>query len=134
MQHNCSRIIIIEEGSIIADDSPQVLADELSPRRIINCSFRLDGDREKLSGLFEKYENIECQYLPKESDDLIRICISVGKDSKLATEEISGLLTNAGARLTSFNEKVMSLEEIFLAYLRKHGEGEDDEVVDSSSQ
>ena len=101
VQRNCTRAAVIREGEIIACDSVEALAQSNAKRITVHGRFDLDG----LDGIKD-------------------ISLSENAASFLYSGDINALLYKlSGGEITDLNVSDPDLEEIFLHYYEKDGEG-----------
>ena len=121
VQQTCSRIIIIDDGEILADNTQAALSKEMS-RREISCEITLPDDKVEIvkSKLFELSPNSEVKVTQKQEDKEVKsLAISLPAESTLTPENLSAILVENGAGIRTFSESKLSLEEIFLKYIEE---------------
>jgi lipooligosaccharide transport system ATP-binding protein len=98
----CDRLVIMDDGRIVAAGSPRELIDQHSTREVVELRFRTDEEREdalpRVSAIGERYEALA---------DRILVYTSNG-------EADADRLTNDGVRPDSVLVRRSSLEDVFL--------------------
>ena len=117
VQQTVDRIIIIDEGELLANDTPSALSKELSPHREIQCKIKLSDD--KLMPLREKIQDLgpQINVKVKPEEELHSLEILLPSDTTVDPENLSTIMSEAGAKIRSFTESNLSLEDIFLKYI-----------------
>ena len=120
VQEVCERLLIIDGGEIIADDSPEGLSAELSPKRTVHCTIRLD--KEDVSsftkGLQELVLSVEVNE-SNEGNNVYDLVLTLSTDTSVCIEDLPAALISRGAKIRSFQEREHSVEDIFLAYISR---------------
>ena len=121
VQQTCSRIIIIDDGEILADNTQAALSQEMS-RRDISCELTLADDKvdRVKKKILEAAPGCEVKVSQKDDDkDVKSFSISLAAESTLTPEKLSAILVENGAGIRTFSESKRSLEEIFLKYIEE---------------
>lgn len=107
VQQLCDRVLIINKGKIVAEDTPEQLQARL--RGAQRVAVRINGDASELMG---KIANIEGVFnLTHRTDESFEFETHPGHDARPA---VARLIVNSGYDLLEFHPIAMSLEEIFL--------------------
>ena len=111
-QQVCDRVLIINKGKIIAEDTPQNLQARLvgSERALI----RVRGDSDGLSKVVGKIKGVES--VQGGDDGTVEFQFAPGQDVR---PEVASAVMNAGFDLLELRPVGMSLEEIFLELTRE---------------
>ncbi len=108
----CSRVLVFDQGELIADGDPENLQAALMGKRILELCFR--GDAETLT---ERIRNLEQVYRvvsqKKNAGEEVEIEIDFDLHADIQPE-IYECVKSCDGTLISMNEKHMSLEEIYL--------------------
>jgi ABC-2 type transport system ATP-binding protein len=107
----CERVVIINQGVLVADDTPDHLADRLSTGRGREVEMILRGDHGTIAsrmGRVEEVTGVEIYALP---DGAFQVIVSSVHDirERLAWEAVA-----AGFGLRELRTRTLSLEQIFL--------------------
>jgi ABC-2 type transport system ATP-binding protein len=106
-QNMCDRVLIINKGEIVAEDTPENLQARLvGAERVI---LRVRGDADGLSKVVSKVKGVE--RVDARADGSIEFEFAPGKDVR---PEVAKTVVNEGYDLLELRPVGMSLEEIFL--------------------
>lgn len=107
----CDRVIIINNGKIVGEGSPDELIKKAGTREIIYV--KIKGPKEEVLNKLKEMENVEkVEVKDKESDDVFgyEIEAKAGVDLR---EYLSMTVMRAGWSILEFNKKSVSLEDVF---------------------
>jgi ABC-2 type transport system ATP-binding protein len=107
----CDRILIINNGRIVGEGSPEELAAKVGAREVIYA--KIKGPRDEVLAKLRKMENvIKIKVKDKEADDIYGYEIEprAGVDLR---EHLSTTVMNAGWSILEFSKKSVSLEDVF---------------------
>ena len=107
VQQVCDRVLIINKGRIVAEDTPEQLQSRLTGA--IHTSVRVRGDASHLLPQLAKIDGVNNITSP--SDDRFEFESLPGQDSR---PQVARAIVNAGLDLLEFRPVNLSLEEIFL--------------------
>ncbi len=110
-QQVCDRVLIINKGTIIAEDTPQNLQARLVGSE--RASIRVRGDSDGLSKIVHKVNGVES--VQNGGDGSVEFQFAPGQDVR---PEVAKAVINAGYDLLELRPVGMSLEEIFLELTR----------------
>lgn len=106
-QNICDRVLIINKGRIVAEDTPEKLQSRLlGAERVI---LRVRGDADGLARTVEKVKGV--QTVESKAEDTIEFQFAPGHDIR---PEVAKAVVGAGFDLLELRPLGMSLEEIFL--------------------
>ncbi len=111
-QQICDRVLIINKGKIIAEDTPQNLQARLVGSE--RATIRVRGDADGLSKVVTKVKGV--QSTEAESDGAVEFQFAPGQDVR---PEVAKAVIDAGYDLLELRPVGMSLEEIFLELTRE---------------
>jgi ABC-2 type transport system ATP-binding protein len=111
-QQVCDRVLIINKGKIVAEDSPERLQSRLAGAQRIRLIVR--GDSDGLPGVLEGVQGVGT-ILPGEAGS-IEFEAAPGLDAR---PEVARAVVNAGFDLLELRPVGMTLEEIFLQLTRE---------------
>lgn len=107
----CDRVLIINNGRIVGEGSPEELAAKAGAKEIIYV--KIKGPREKVLAKLKEMENVvKVEVKDKEADDIYGYEIEpkAGVDLR---EYLSITVMNAGWSILEFSKKSVSLEDVF---------------------
>ncbi len=106
----CSRVLIIHQGRIVAEDTPQNLA--LSLQGVEQLQVEVGGPPAEVLPVLRRVPGVnEVTHRPQQNRELYTIRFQRGKDLR---DEISRSIVSNGWSLLSLQAVGMSLEDIFL--------------------
>ncbi len=111
-QQICDRVLIINKGRIVAEDTPENLQARLVGSERV--ALRVRGDSDGLSKLLTKVKGV--QNVRSEPDGSVEFQFAPGQDVR---PEVAKAVVNAGYDLLELRPVGMSLEEIFLELTRE---------------
>jgi ABC-2 type transport system ATP-binding protein len=111
-QQVCDRVLIINKGHIIAEDTPQNLQARLVGSE--RASLRVRGDSDGLAKVVNKVKGVESVH--GGDDGTVEFQFAPGQDVR---PEVAKAVINAGYDLLELRPVGMSLEEIFLELTRE---------------
>ncbi len=111
-QNVCDRVLIINKGKIIAEDTPQNLQARLVGSE--RASIRVRGDSDGLSKVVAKVKGV--QTVHGDDDGVVEFQFAPGQDVR---PEVAKAVVGAGYDLLELRAVGMSLEEIFLELTRE---------------
>jgi len=111
-QQICDRVLIINKGKIIAEDTPQNLQARLVGSERV--SLRIRGEADELPKLLHKVKGV--QKVEVISDGSVEFQFAPGQDVR---PEVAKAVINANYELLELRPVGMSLEEIFLELTRE---------------
>lgn len=120
----CDHVMIISEGRLAADGSPQELQELMHGRSEIEVT--VTGARQKAEELLQSMQQIEAYEIDEDGEDgCIKLRIQAADDTDIRGE-ISVALAGAGLPILSMTRMERSLEDIFLELTKGEEETEDD--------
>ncbi|HEX6269800.1 MAG TPA: ATP-binding cassette domain-containing protein [Anaerolineales bacterium] len=110
-QQICDRVLIINKGSIVAEDTPENLQSRLvGSQRVV---LRVRGDSDGLAGKITKIKGV--RDVESKSDGSVEFEFSAGQDVR---PQVAKAVVQSGYELLEMRAVGMSLEEIFLQLTR----------------
>lgn len=107
VQINCDRVIIINRGQIVTEDSLEGLNERMSAKRQIVLKVR-----NRSVALMEKLKHLKpVLKVSEKGSSVVELEISAGED---ANEKISEAVVNEGAGLLEMRESGFNLEDVFM--------------------
>ena len=116
-QQICDRVLIINQGHIIAEDTPENLQARLVGAE--TALLRVRGDSDELAGKIRKIQGI--QNVNAHLDGSLEFQFAPGQDVR---PEVARIAIKAGYDLLELRQVGMSLEEIFLELTRDNASPE----------
>jgi ABC-2 type transport system ATP-binding protein len=113
-QQICDRVLIINKGRIIAEDTPQNLQARLVGSE--RASLRVRGDADGLGKVIQKVKGVRS--VKAQDDGSLEFQFAPGQDVR---PEVAKTVVEAGYELLELRPVGMSLEEIFLELTRDDG-------------
>jgi len=107
----CNRVIIINKGKVVAEDTPDKLSDELGKSKY---KLRLKGEPEAVLKAFkddEAFSMVEAADIIEEGTAEITVCGAEGVDAREAAFDNA---VRNGFKLVMIKSEKMSLEDVFL--------------------
>ncbi len=135
IQAVCERVIIINKGEIVADDSLSNLAENLSKDITLTLTAKCDGEA-VFKALNEIEEINELSLRATEREDVFEFTIKPENDADII-EEISKTVTQNGGIILSYSSDNATLEQIFLRLTEEIVEEEnleEQEILDEEIQ
>ncbi len=113
----CERVIIINEGKIIAIDNVENLTARLKGEREIYLE--IEGEKEKIKKLLKEIPGVnDVKIIPPEKEKTNKYLIITDKEKDLR-KEIASKVVNNNFGLLEMTVKEMTLEDIFLKLITK---------------
>lgn len=107
----CERVIIINKGKLIVDDTPEKLADHA--RFATGVKIVARGDKGNIIGALTDVESIEDVSVEKEEDGFVWITVC-GKENREIREDVFYKLAEEKIPIYMMQKSTLTLEDIFL--------------------
>ena len=107
----CERVVIINNGRVVAIDSPDNLTRQLSGGNRVEVE--LSGPVEKLTGLLEGVSGVTKVGMPVAVNGRFRVSIESDRQTEIRPQ-VARELVGAGFDLFAVQSEAMTLEEVFL--------------------
>lgn len=112
VQRTCDRVIILSQGRVVAEDTPDALATRL--RTLSAVTLEVEGPLEAITRAVESVDGVRSvRQLPGPAGRTVRIRVETGKDTDLRRELVRAIV-GAGLTLVEVQSEPVSLEETFL--------------------
>ncbi len=116
----CKRVLIINQGKIVADDTPENLA-----KRLLGGShlqLRVDGSVQQVEGVLRKIPAVKnLSFKESQEPGTVELVVESDKDADIR-RDVSKALGSAGLPILMMRSLDMTLEEIFLHLTTKEEE------------
>jgi ABC-2 type transport system ATP-binding protein len=121
-QQICDRVLIINKGKIVTEDTPENLQSRLvGAQRVV---LRVRGDSDGLSTKVSKVKGVRA--VETKSDGAVEFEFAAGEDSR---PQVAKAVIQAGFELLEMRPVGLSLEEIFLELTRDNGNATSQKVL-----
>lgn len=120
----CSRVLIINKGKIIAEDTPENLAKEMSGQN--KFVLRAEGNRENIEKSLKSVQGIE-EIKHRESTDAEHEYVITSKNGADIRKSVFKTLANDDIAILMFKAFDMTLEDIFITLTNKAKEEQKNE-------
>ena len=107
----CSRILIINEGRLVANGTPEELAGRAKGQEVVHISIR--GPRAEIEAKLDELNFVSDYKCVKADDEILGYRIS-SQQGNSAAEEIFQFVVNNHWSLTELRQETVSLEDVFL--------------------
>ena len=107
----CSRILIINNGEIVANGSPEELASQAKGEDIVHIAIR--GSQEAIEAELNELEFVSQWTHVETTDDIVTYQINAAQDSD-AAEALFHVVVKNGWSLTELRQESVDLEDVFL--------------------
>ena len=107
----CSRILIINNGEIVANGSPEELASQAKGEDIVHIAIR--GSQEAIEAELNALEFVSQWTHVETTDDIVAYQINAAQDSD-AAEALFHVVVKNGWSLTELRQESVDLEDVFL--------------------
>lgn len=126
----CERVLIINEGRIVADDTPQRLTDRFGNRHGLEIEMLLRGETsaEDIEAKLREVDGVDDVDVSSEGDGLWRAVVS-GTNPGLR-EELTRVAVEAGLGVREVQARRLTLEDVFLSLTGDEDPDGADEEVD----
>lgn len=108
----CDRIVVINEGKLVADDTETRLSNRLTKDR--RFTIRIEGELEAIMKVLSKVEQIAQITEHGEKEEGVFEFVIEGVDECDIRREVFDAVTASGFRILELHATEMSLEDIFL--------------------
>lgn len=127
----CSRVLIINKGKIIAEDTPDNLASQLSGEN--KFILRAEGEKESIEKALSSIDGIERFEFKETSNNFEHDYIIVAKNGCDIRKSLFKTLANADLAILMFKAYDVSLEDIFITLTERAKEQGSKEEIESTT-
>ena len=117
VEQTCERVVIINEGKVVAEDTPENLTNRLrGSERIV---LQVEGSEEALKKALQPISDIQKMNLQVSANGIINVEVESGKDIR---KDLAGAVVKSGLGLLELTVDRFTLEDIFLHLTTKEEE------------
>ena len=117
IEQTCERVVIINEGMVVAEDTPENLTNRLKGGERIQL--QVEGDKDKIKSALQSVPEIKSMDIKAEANGLNRIVVESEKDIR---KQLAKLIVDNGLGLMELSADRFTLEDIFLSLTTKEEE------------
>jgi ABC-2 type transport system ATP-binding protein len=122
----CSRVIVLHQGRVIADDTPKNLAKELELMESVDVEVRLAEEAEKLAR--DLAERADRALKVEVEGEVLKLTVAT-RSSRDFVQYVVERVHAGGSKLLYVRVREPTLEDVYLALLSKHKAAEEKVVV-----
>jgi ABC-2 type transport system ATP-binding protein len=119
VEATCERVVIINEGRIVADGTPQRLAQRFGTGRSHEIEVTVRGEAAAVEAALRDIEGVEEVRIVGDDPEFVDAIVITSRAD--LTEELSRALVQAGFGLQEVQTRTLSLEDIFLKATSPNG-------------
>ena len=108
----CERVVIINQGRLVADDTPATLGRRVSAGRALEVEMVVRGESEKIAQKVRRIRGVESVEVSEAGPDTSRIIVSSQRED--LREALSKAMVSGGFGLLEVRSRELSLEDVFL--------------------
>ncbi|HEX6348130.1 MAG TPA: ATP-binding cassette domain-containing protein [Candidatus Dormibacteraeota bacterium] len=108
----CERVVIINQGRLVADDVPANLGKKVSKDRASQVELKVVGDRDRILKVVEKVRGVDSATVNPAEDGAWEVLVT-GRRKDLQ-DALAKALVRAGQGLRQLQSKELSLEDVYL--------------------
>ncbi|MGN1116303.1 MAG: ABC transporter ATP-binding protein [Candidatus Ornithomonoglobus sp.] len=113
----CGRVLIINNGRIAAEDTPENLAKQESKNKVKRIIIRADGSDEAVKAVLDGFADVTYTRLDGEGE--YALDVAAGKD---ISKQLFFAFAKAELAILEQREEELSLEDVFIELTRKKGD------------
>ena len=131
VQAICDRILVINKGKIVADNTPDKLAENISGENKLRVT--IDGSEEDaLEAIKSLEEVIDVKKVETKDEKTCTFDVTCAKDAEIK-KQLAMAVNKTGAILLSANNLQMSLEDIFLKLTEETDEAKEETALEAET-
>ena len=119
VEATCERVVIINEGRIVADGTPERLAQRFGTGRSHEIELTVRGEAAAVEAVLRDVPGVEEVRIAAEDPEFVDAIVITSRAD--LTEELSRALVQAGFGLQEVQARTLSLEDIFLRATASNG-------------
>lgn len=117
IEQTCERVVIINEGKVVAEDTPSNLTGRLKGgERIL---MQIEGTEEKIRDAFSVVKDVKSLSIDPLQNSILKVAVESEKDIR---KELAGQVVKSGLGLLELSSDKFTLEDIFLHLTTKEEE------------
>jgi len=117
IEQTCERVVIINEGKVVAEDTPSNLTGRLKGgERIL---MQIEGTEEKIRDAFSVVKDVKSLLIDPLQNSILKVAVESEKDIR---KELAGQVVKSGLGLLELSSDKFTLEDIFLHLTTKEEE------------
>ena len=113
IEQTCERVVIINEGKVVAQDTPHNLTSRL--KGVERTNLKIEGDEKKIRDAFKTIKEIKSLEL-KSADGICQVAVESASDIR---KELARQTVNSNLGLLELSTDKFTLEDIFLQLTTK---------------
>jgi len=117
IEQTCERVVIINEGMVVAEDTPENLTNRLKDGE--RTQLQVEGDQDKIKSVLQSFLEIKSMDIRAEANGLNRVVVESEKDIR---KQLAKLMVDNGFGLLELSADRFTLEDIFLRLTMKEEE------------
>jgi len=117
IEQTCERVVIINEGMVVAEDTPENLTNRLKGGE--RTQLQVEGDQDKIKSVLQSFLEIKSMDIRAEANGLNRVVVESEKDIR---KQLAKLMVDNGFGLLELSADRFTLEDIFLRLTMKEEE------------
>lgn len=124
IQATCDRVLVINNGKIVADDTPENLSKNISERNQLIAS--IQGEKDAVKEILARIDGIKSVTAAQESEPGVFLFEIEALPEKDVRQEVFKALAKADMPILSLQQKQLNLEDIFLQLTNETGANEEE--------
>ena len=121
VEATCERVLIINEGRLVADGAPGKLAQRIGAGRKHEVELVVRGDTDQVEGALREVHGVDALSSTPAEGGIVRVVISTRMPD--LREALSRAVIEGGLGLLEVQARTLSLEDVFLQLTRSEDEG-----------
>jgi ABC-2 type transport system ATP-binding protein len=117
IEQTCERVVIINEGMVVAEDTPENLTNRLKGGE--RTQLQVEGDQDKIKSALQSVSDIKSMDIKADANGLNRVVVESEKDIR---KQLAKLMVDNGFGLLELSADRFTLEDIFLSLTMKEEE------------
>ncbi len=108
----CERVVIINQGRIVADDTPRNLSRRLGEGKAHEVEVIVHGDAERVEHVVREVPGVQTVHVKAIGDGELQVVVT-GESAELQ-DTLARAVVNADLRLRELRSRMLTLEDVFL--------------------
>lgn len=127
----CDHIIIINNGVVVAEDTPENLSKKYSNQSHVAMEVR--GAKDQIAALLEKIDYVESYTFGAENDGVMEVDLALNTDAD-KTDDLFYLFAGEKMPVLKISKENLSLEEVFLKLTESADAEDETETADAKTE